>query len=228
MPDQTCIDWYDGNTGEYITTTGDCSGGGTGGEPPYTGGGGSGPGGYYPGGGGGWGGGGSTSTTGSTSDGSYIFRSTSTKSTNAPPADCSSWQFRSVGPSGYMACGLSDVRIDIISEYTDASGRIHFEYFNFGFDKYNLYFEMPPAYQIGQAATLCARLKDQAEAYIESKYGSSPMNGINPDVIANDFYARLAYLMQGVGGRLSKSANYPNTPVRNYQETLYPDNGGCS
>lgn len=55
MPDQTCIDWYDSNTGEYITTTGDCSGGGTGGEPPYTGGGVPGPGGYYPPGGGGGG-----------------------------------------------------------------------------------------------------------------------------------------------------------------------------
>jgi hypothetical protein len=51
MGDATCVDWYDGNTGAYITSTGDCGpGGGTGGGdgPPYTGPGTAGPGGYDP------------------------------------------------------------------------------------------------------------------------------------------------------------------------------------
>lgn len=61
MPDQTCTDWYDGNTGVFITTTGDCSGGGSDGGyvPPYTGPAAPGPGGYYP----NPGGGGSPSST---------------------------------------------------------------------------------------------------------------------------------------------------------------------
>ena len=66
-----CLDWYSGETGKYITTTGDCNGLGSGGSgdvpPVYTGGGGpcggscggsTGPSGY-----GGGGGGGSSSTT---------------------------------------------------------------------------------------------------------------------------------------------------------------------
>ena len=51
-----CIDWYSGSTGEYITSTGDCSSGGGGVPGVYTGGGG--PGGGGPAGSGGYGGGG--------------------------------------------------------------------------------------------------------------------------------------------------------------------------
>jgi hypothetical protein len=50
MPDlTTCTDWYDGSTGGYLTTTGDCSGW-DGGDyiPPYTGPSTTGPGGYDP------------------------------------------------------------------------------------------------------------------------------------------------------------------------------------
>jgi hypothetical protein len=50
MPDlTTCTDWYDGNTGGYLTTTGDCGGwDGADYVPPYTGPSTTGPGGYAP------------------------------------------------------------------------------------------------------------------------------------------------------------------------------------
>ena len=60
----TCTDWYDAETGKYITTTGDCSYGGGGNVPPiYSGGGGSGGGSTGPGGYGGGGDDGSGNTT---------------------------------------------------------------------------------------------------------------------------------------------------------------------
>ncbi|MGI4821327.1 MAG: hypothetical protein ACRYFV_08965 [Janthinobacterium lividum] len=61
----TCLDWYSGETGKYITTTGDCSYGGGGDVPPvYTGGGGpAGGGSPGPSGYGGGGGGGSSNTS---------------------------------------------------------------------------------------------------------------------------------------------------------------------
>jgi|GEM_PF-5994377 len=60
----TCTDWYDAETGKYITTTGDCSYNGSGSVPPvYSGGGGSGGGSTGPGGYGGGGGGSGSSTT---------------------------------------------------------------------------------------------------------------------------------------------------------------------
>jgi len=61
-----CLDWYSGETGKYITTTGDCSYGGGGGDvpPAYTGGGGpAGGGSPGPSGYGGGGGGGSSNTS---------------------------------------------------------------------------------------------------------------------------------------------------------------------
>jgi len=166
-------------------------------------------------------------TTGSTTEGRYVIIYDNVPS-QAPPADCGSWRFQRVGPSGYMACGISDVRFDILSTFNDGSGRTRLEYFNYGFESYNLYFEMPPVYSPGQAATLCAQLKDQAEQHVENLYGGGAIPAANADVVANEFYSYLASLMQSVGGRLAKRANYPNTPVSSYSETLFPNNGGCS
>lgn len=90
-PQQTgaCTDWYDGASGEYITTTGDCSSGGSdyyyGGEN-HTGTGANAGGGYTGGTGGMGGGGGSSSNTSSTTSPTNVIISSSIHSD--PKAEC--------------------------------------------------------------------------------------------------------------------------------------------
>ena len=170
------------------------------------------------------GGGSSDGTSGSNNAGSWGTTATNDTKDNSPPADCDSWPFRGVGPSGYMACGVADIRIDVFSQYMGSDGNFHAEYVYFVFDQSPLFFEMPPSYTPGQAATLCAALKDRAERFVENKFGSSSVPPIG-SVIESAFYNYLAGLMRTAGGRLSRTPNYPNTPIGVYSETLFP--GGC-
>lgn len=112
---------------------------------------------------GGTGGGGSGGDGGAGSGaGGYTFTSTPTDATAEPdfPSDCGSWKFQAVGPSGYLACGVTGIEIDLLSQYQRADGT-----HGIGYNIYhaNLYFEMPPRYSPGQAATACAEIKDEVE-----------------------------------------------------------------
>lgn len=171
------------------------------------------------------GGGGSSGDGGVTPNGYYGTESTSDTEDTILPADCASWPFTAVGPSGYMACGVSDIKVDVLSQYVDASGVYHLEYTFFIFN--TLYFEMPPSFTPGQAAAIAARNKDLAEDFVEGKFGSSGARA-SATQIESAFYNKLSGLMANYGGRLSRQPNYPNIQTGEYSFTFLPGNGGCN
>lgn len=162
---------------------------------------------------------------GSGSDGNDTFTFYPTNETVEPdlPSDCASWQFRSVGPSGYMACGVTGIEIDLISQYRRADG---VEGISFNIYTANLFFEMPPRYAPGEAAMLCAQIKDEVEEFLEEKYRYD----YPPDIaqtINSTFIREMTSRVTRLGGRVTQTAQYPNTPVSTYQHTFLPNNGGC-
>jgi hypothetical protein len=138
-------------------------------------------------------------------------------------SDCNSWQFRAVGPGGYMACGVRDLEVDILFRYNNPDGS-----FGAGIGVYegNLYFEMPPRYTPGQAATICANAKDEVEEELEQQYG----NSYPPDIVATintAFYNKMVAKLRPYGGRITRTPNYPNTPVATYAHSL-TGGGNCN
>jgi hypothetical protein len=219
---QSCTDWYSGSSGEFIATTctyelepcdGGSGGGGNGGSGNGNNGGGSG------------GGGGGGNGGGVTEEPPIDFETTPTTATVEPdlPSDCRSWQFRAVGPSGYLACGVTGVEIDLLSQYRLADGTE-----GIGLNVYyaNLYFEMPPRYSPGEAATLCAQIKDEVEEILEERY----RNQYPPDIaqtINSTFIREMTTRVARLGGRVTQTPRYRNTPVNQYSHTFLPNNGGC-
>jgi hypothetical protein len=177
------------------------------------------------GGGDGSGGGGGSSGDGGVSDNGVLY-SEPTAETVEPdlPSDCSSWNFRAVGPSGYMACGVTDIEVDLLSQFRNADGT---QGAGINYYQANLFFEMPPHYTPGQAATICAQIKDEVEELLEDRYRYS----YPPDIaqtINSLFIREMQARISRFGGRITQTAQYPNTPVSQYQHTFSPNNGGCS
>ncbi len=138
-------------------------------------------------------------------------------------SDCNSWQFRAVGPSGYMACGVRNMEVDILFRYNNPDGSFGA---GIGIYKGNLYFEMPPRYTPGEAATICANAKDEVEEELEQQYG----NSYPPDIAATintAFYNKMAAKLRPYGGRITRTPNYPNTPVAAYAHSL-TGGGNCN
>lgn len=139
------------------------------------------------------------------------------------PSDCNSWQFRAVGPSGYMACGVRDIEIDLLSQYTRADGT---QGVALNVYKATLYFEMPPRYTPGEAATICADLKDEVEEYLEGLYA----NQYPPDIaqtINSTFIREMTAGLAPYGGRVTLTPRYANIPMNNYQHSFLPHTGPC-
>lgn len=139
------------------------------------------------------------------------------------PSDCSSWQFQAVGPSGYMACGVTGIEIDLLSQFQNPDGSYGLA---LNLYKANLFFEMPPRYSPGEAATICAQIKDQVEEILEDAY----RNQYPPDIaltINARFIREMGTRIAAYGGRITQRPQYPNTPVGPYGHTILPNNGGC-
>lgn len=215
----TCMDWYNGATGEYITTTGYCGGSSA---PPM----------YVPPTGSGGDSGGPTGTSGGGGTRGSLARLTSTftyaSTTDSEepdlPSDCGSWQFRAVTSNGYLACGVKNIEIDLLSDYyvDDQTHGISLNIY-----KANLFFEMPARYSPGEAATLCARIKDEVEELLEEKYRYE----YPPDIaqtINSAFIREMTNRITPLGGRVTSTPRYSNTPVAEYSHTFLPNNGGCS
>jgi hypothetical protein len=85
---------------------------------------------------------------------------------------------------------------------------------------------MPGRYPAGEAATICATLKQRAEKFIEEKYAITgpPTMAVT---LENDFINEMTRLLQLLGGRVTRTARYPNTPIAPYGTTILPNNGGC-
>lgn len=139
------------------------------------------------------------------------------------PSDCGSWQFQRVGPSGYMACGVTGIEIDLLSQFQNADGSP-----NVSLNVYraNLFFEMPARYTPGEAATICAQIKDEVEEFLEDLYRNQSPPQIAQS-INSTFIREMRSRVASVGGRVTQTAQYPNTPVGPYGHTFLPNNGGC-
>ena len=130
--------------------------------------------------------GGGGSTSGSSSEGEWTTTATTDTYNKTPPADCGSWLFIPVGPSGYQACGVANMRISVLAIFRDNSGKVGVDYFRYKF-KNPIFFEMPSRYSSGEAATICADLKDKAEKFIQGKYGNTEVNSLDEDGVGRIF-----------------------------------------
>jgi hypothetical protein len=171
--------------------------------------------------------GGGSGSTGNTNgdDVVHSFTPSSTPESSDPdlPSDCASWQFAAVGPNGYMACGVTGIEIDLLSQHRLDDGTT-----GIGLNRYlaNLYFEMPPRYAPGEAAMICAQIKDEVEELLENRYRYEYPPNI-AQTINSTFVREMTNRITPYGGRITGTARYPNTPVAAYQHTFLPNNGGC-
>jgi hypothetical protein len=137
-------------------------------------------------------------------------------------SDCYSWNFKTVGPNGYQACGVSKIDVDRFDAYIDANG-IDW-YVRESFEMPTVYFEMPGIYTAGQAASICAGFTDLAEKAYEDIYRNLPP--------LQQAAARLAFLnilksyIEPIGGRVTLQPNYSNLPIRNLSKVAF-GNGNC-
>lgn len=128
-----------------------------------------------------------------------------------------------VGPSGYMACGVTGIEIDLLSQFRNADGSLGVA---LNLYKANLFFEMPPRYTPGEAATICAQIKDEVEELLEDLYRNESPPEI-AQTINSTFIREMSSRVAAYGGRITQTARYPNTPVGPYGHTMLPNNGGC-
>ncbi|HEX8350601.1 MAG TPA: hypothetical protein VF598_11605 [Hymenobacter sp.] len=122
-----------------------------------------------------------------------------------------------------MACGVKNIEIDLLSQYYKADGT---EGIALNYYKANLFFEMPSRYSPGEAATICAQIKDEVEEALENKYRYTYPPEI-AQTINSTFIREMTNRITLFGGRVTQTARYPNTPVAQYAHTFLPNNGGC-
>lgn len=137
-------------------------------------------------------------------------------------SDCYSWNFKAVGPSGYLSAGVNNIDIDRYDAYVNSNGELILT--SESFTMPTLYYEMPDRYTPGQAASQCAILTDLAEDEYELIYRNKPPLGKADAEIA--FLKILNSFFHPLGGRVVLQFNYPNIAIRNISKVPF-GNGNC-